>query len=60
VFSVDGRLVARLVDGVRPAGRNRVAWRALDGRGAPVASGIYFYRLETGGNTFTKKMVLLR
>ncbi|MEX2603292.1 MAG: T9SS type A sorting domain-containing protein, partial [Gracilimonas sp.] len=56
VFDVTGRKVAVLVDGERkPAGNYRVSF---DGSG--LSSGVYFYRLETDGQTKTQKMLLIK
>jgi flagellar hook assembly protein FlgD len=60
IYDAAGRLVRTLVDGARPAGRYSELWDGLDSRGGAVASGIYFYRLDAGAFTQTKKMVLLR
>jgi hypothetical protein len=60
VYNVKGELVATLVDQLMPAGRNEVDWSAKSNRGDPLASGIYFCRLETCDFVQTKKMVLLR
>ncbi len=55
VFDVAGRLVETLVDDAyRPAGTYTVAYRA---RGA---SGVYFVRLDAGGDARTFKIVLLK
>ncbi|MBM3307593.1 MAG: S8 family serine peptidase [Candidatus Eisenbacteria bacterium] len=59
VYSVGGRLVRVLVDGRQPAGRWTVAWDGRDDAGAPVSSGVYFYRLETDGRTVAKRMVMV-
>jgi hypothetical protein len=50
-----GREVARIADGVLPAGQNelRVAGGAL-------VSGIYFVRIETSGQTLTRKVSIVR
>ena len=60
VYDVRGRLVARLVDRQLPAGPQSVLWRGQNDAGHPVASGVYFYRLETPHFTSTRQMVLLR
>ncbi len=61
VYDVAGRLVRTLVDDDHsPAGRAEVAWDGRDDRGASVASGVYFYRLEAGSFVSTRKMVLLK
>jgi hypothetical protein len=60
VFDVTGREVARLADEQLPAGRYRRSWDGRDARGQELASGIYFLRLEQGGRTDSRKLVLAR
>jgi len=61
IYDVAGRVVRVLRDGaVEPAGRHEVTWDGRDQTGAAVASGVYFYRLETGGHIETRRMVLLK
>jgi flagellar hook assembly protein FlgD len=61
VYDVAGRRVARPVDGLHlPAGAHRVAWDGRNGQGAPVASGVYFLRLEAAGETRQGRVVRLR
>ncbi len=55
VYDLLGREVARLVDGNQEAGRHSVRFRA-DG----IASGMYFFRIESGSFVETKRMVLTR
>ncbi|MEX0610289.1 MAG: T9SS type A sorting domain-containing protein [Balneolaceae bacterium] len=56
VFDVMGRKVAVLVDGERkPAGSHQVTFDA-----SGLSSGIYFYRLQSAGQTFTHKMMLVK
>jgi hypothetical protein len=55
VFDVNGRLVAKLVDGYREAGLHEVTFDA-----SQLSSGIYLYRLETGDVSDTGKMVLMK
>ena len=60
ICDVEGRALRTLVDGWRGPGEYRVMWDGKRDDGTAVASGIYFYRLETGGLTATRKMVLLK
>jgi hypothetical protein len=60
VFDVTGTLVQTLENGFETSGEKTVVWNGHDHRGRPVASGLYFYRLEAPGFVETRKMVLLR
>jgi hypothetical protein len=56
VFDVIGRKVAVLVDGERKStGAHQVTFEAGN-----LSSGVYFYRLETAGQTLTQKMLLVK
>jgi len=59
VYDVSGRRVATLAEGPREAGVHTVEWNGRDSRGRAVASGVYFYRLETPRGALTRKMVLI-
>jgi flagellar hook assembly protein FlgD len=60
VYDVSGRLVRTLVDGVREGNQYVATWDGKNDRGTRVAAGIYFYKLQHGPKTMTKKMVLFR
>jgi hypothetical protein len=60
VFDVQGREVARLLDGSRPAGEQTIAWNGRDQNQQLVPSGVYFYRLEAEGRTFSRRLVMTR
>jgi hypothetical protein len=60
IYDAAGRLVRALVEAERSAGRYGEPWDGRDSAGKAAASGIYFYRLEAGAFTQTRKMVLLR
>ena len=60
LFSVTGQRVAVLRQGPQQAGYHRLRWNAQDSEGRPLASGIYFYRLETADGILTRKLTLLR
>ncbi len=60
VYDVSGRLVSRLISENKSAGAHSVRWMGRDDAGKSVASGTYFMRLHTGGETSVKSMVLVR
>jgi hypothetical protein len=60
VYDAAGRLVRTLIDGRAPAGEGLRTWDGRDDRGAPAAGGVYFFRLDSGGKTLTRKMILVR
>lgn len=60
VFDLLGRRVITLVDGLMSPGTHRIQWSGTNESGEPVAAGIYFYRLMSGSQTETKKMLLLK
>ena len=60
VYNIIGQRVAILVEGVVESGYGTVEWHGNDQSGNPVASGIYFYRLETAETSLTRRMILIR
>lgn len=60
IYDVLGREVITLVEGEFTQGRYSVAWNGRDSKGMSLASGVFFYRLQVGSQTQTKKMLLLR
>ncbi len=60
VFNMLGQQVRRLVSGPLPAGRHSILWDGADSQHQPVASGVYLYRLQAGGQVFNRKMMLLK
>ena len=53
VFNVLGNEISTLISGTESAGKHSIEWNA---QGLP--SGIYFYKIQAGNFTETKKMVL--
>ncbi len=60
VYNILGQKVAILVDETKPAGSYSVEWNGADQSGQPVATGIYFYKMEAGDYVGSKKMLLLK
>ena len=60
VVDLAGRRIATLLDEVRSEGEHRMVWDGRDDHGRQVASGIYFVRLESGGQIATRKIEMLK
>ncbi len=61
IFNVRGQKVRTLVrDKKQDAGVYKLKWNGLDDRGLSVASGVYFYKLQTSKFVKTRKMSLIR
>jgi hypothetical protein len=60
IFSVDGRRVRGVTNGVYDAGVYRFTWDGRDEGGNPMSAGIYYARMSTGQAKFTRTLTLLR
>ncbi|HMV26446.1 MAG TPA: FG-GAP-like repeat-containing protein [bacterium] len=60
VYNTLGQRIRLVTQGVFSAGTYRVIWDGRNDQGAAVASGIYIYRLESDGNFFSKRMMLIK
>ncbi len=61
VYDLAGRLIRSIVkDEVTQEGFHTVVWDGRDAGGLPAASGVYFYRLDVGEFSETKRMVLIK
>jgi hypothetical protein len=60
IYDASGRAVRNLIEGISLPGEHEVVWDGRDDRGDALPSAMYFYTLEAGGTTTTRKMVLLK
>ena len=60
IFDLRGREVKTLVDREMPAGTHSIHWDGTNNRSRRVSSGIFVYRLQVAGETFNRKMVLVK
>ena len=60
LYALDGALVTTLADETMAEGFKEFEWDGRDARGNPMSSGVYFYRLVSGGTVYSKKMLYLK
>lgn len=60
VYDTAGRLVRTLTDQQLNPGSHIVDWDGSDGTGRQVASGVYYYTLDTGALNQSRQMLILR
>ncbi len=61
IYDVAGRLVRKLLAGERLSpGVHERTWRGRDQVGRSVAAGVYFYRLDAGSYSETRRMTLIK
>ena len=60
IYNLKGQLIKRLVDKELTSGMHKVLWNGKDENERNVASGVYFYRLQSKNYQATGKMLLLK
>ncbi len=60
IYNIRGQLVKTLFSGTASAGKHSIGWNGHNEHNRRVGSGIYFYRLESGEQALTRKMLLIR
>ncbi|MFQ5630440.1 MAG: FlgD immunoglobulin-like domain containing protein, partial [bacterium] len=59
IYNTTGQLVRRLTSATLRAGEHQIPWDGKGADGLPMASGVYFYRLELNGTLAVKKKLVL-
>ena len=60
VYDLSGRLVRTLWDGALAAGDHVLPVDGRDDQGAPIGSGVYFYRIDSSGEVETGRFTILK
>jgi hypothetical protein len=60
IYNAAGQRVTTLERGYRGAGWHTAEWDGTLDAGGEVPSGVYFYRLQTGATTLSRKLVVVR
>ncbi|MDD2332032.1 MAG: choice-of-anchor J domain-containing protein, partial [Candidatus Cloacimonetes bacterium] len=60
IYNVKGQRVRTLVNETKASGNYDVTWNGKDNHGRNVSSGIYYYKMNAGKFSSTKKMILMK
>lgn len=60
IYNVSGQLVSILADWVMGPGGYSAEWNGVDDNGSPVASGVYYVKLQIEKRHITKRLTLVR
>jgi Peptidase family M28/FlgD Ig-like domain len=60
IYNLKGQRVKLLVNDQLSVGKHEVVWNGTDDSGKQVSSGLYLYRLRSGDDSQTSKMLLLK
>ena len=60
IYNTKGQLVKHLLKDDMPAGDHRVVWNGTDNNKRAVSSGVYYYKMNSGRYSSTKKMIMMK
>jgi predicted phosphodiesterase len=60
VYDINGREIRTLLKDHRAGGNHEISFNGQNSSGQELTSGVYFYRLQTGSYSETKKMILIQ
>jgi hypothetical protein len=60
IYNIKGQMIRSFKITEANSGINSVIWDGNNQKGEPVSSGVYFYKLKSGGKEISRKMILLK
>ncbi|MGB2697326.1 MAG: T9SS type A sorting domain-containing protein, partial [Candidatus Zixiibacteriota bacterium] len=60
IFNILGQKVITLIDQYLEKGHKSISWVGRDNQAQKLSSGVYWYKIQAGNFTQTKKMLLLK
>jgi len=60
IYNIKGQLVKTLLKGVQEPGNHTIVWNGTDDNGRSVSSGVYYYKMQAGKYSSTKKMIMMK
>lgn len=60
IYNSRGQLIRKLMDESRNPGHHRIQWNGLDEMGNGCGTGVYYFRMQADGKSFTRKGLLIK
>ncbi len=60
IYNIKGQKVKTLVNETKAPGNYTTVWKGLDDNNHPVSSGVYFFKMNAGKYSSTKKMIMMK
>ena len=60
IYNIKGQKIKTLVDGSVSSGYHNIVWHGDTDYGSSVSSGVYFVKMQTENQVYTKKVVLMK
>ena len=60
IFDINGKIVNTITNKEYSAGKHNIIWQAKNRSANPLASGVYFYQLQSGTMALTRKLILMQ
>ncbi|GEM_PF-571929 len=60
IYNIKGQLIKQLVREEMKKGYHNIVWNGKDQNGNQASSGVYIYRISTGGTSISNKMIMLK
>jgi flagellar hook assembly protein FlgD len=60
IYDITGRAVRKLIDRTEEPGYKSICWDGRNNEGRPLASGVYFYRIQAKDFSCTKQLIMVK
>lgn len=60
IYNQKGQRVRELINTELPAGEHKIVWNGKDDNGNSTSSGIYYYKMNAGKYSSTRKMIMMK
>ena len=60
IYNIKGQLVKNMCNQVYDKGYHSIIWNGTDNKGTKCSTGVYFYKMQAGRSTQTKKMMMIK